>query len=138
MSVKRNVNLHKQISSSLINDIVYQHFNQSDHSMSSMWGISSKKVYLRINNQNLATPLCRQKENYWIQKLGTPLPYGCNDTIDEVCIVSSPTCRSVNVNDMFNSTPRNKRNTSHFISLILYDVSLNDIQGPGGSLNWIT
>jgi hypothetical protein len=52
----------------------------------------------RTNNPNLTTPLCRQKNDYWIRELGTATPYGygCNDKVDGIGILSSPTCRSVN------------------------------------------
>ena len=57
----------------------------------------------RTNNPNLRTPLHRQREDYWIRDLGTATPYGCNDNIVGIGILSSPTCRSVNV--MYMSTP---------------------------------
>jgi len=40
-----------------------------------------EKIYHRINNSNLTTPLRRQKGDYWIRELGTATPYGCNDKI---------------------------------------------------------
>ena len=46
-----------------------------------------EKIYHRTNNPNLATPLRRQKEDYWIRELGTATPYGCNDTINGIVIL---------------------------------------------------
>ena len=72
--------------------------------------VSSQKY---TNNPNLATPLRIQKEEYWIRELGTATSYGCNGKIDGKDILSSPTCRSVNVMDIFNSAPRRKRIHGH-------------------------
>jgi hypothetical protein len=49
-------------------DIVYQHFNQPDHLIVSMRVRIIEKIYHRTNNPNLATPLRRQKEDYWIRE----------------------------------------------------------------------
>ena len=87
-----------------------------------------EKIYHMTNNPNLATPLRRQKEDNWIRELVTAIPYGCNDKIYGIGILSAPTCRSVNVIDIFNSVPRRKqsRGLRHYTSLIYHDVSLND------------
>jgi hypothetical protein len=126
--------LHKRICdhrSGIINnanDIVYQHFNETDQSILSMRVRISEEIYHRTNNPNLATPLRRQKEDYWIRELGTATPYGCNDKINGIGIMSSATCISVNVMDIFNSTSRRRRSHGHrhYISPIFHDVSLND------------
>jgi hypothetical protein len=111
-----------------VNDILYQHFNQSDHSILSMRVRIIKIIYHRTNNPNLAAPLCRQTEYYWIRELGTTTLYGCNDKIDSIGILSSPTCRSVNVMDICNSAPRRERSHGHrhYTSPIFHDVSLNE------------
>ena len=62
-----------------------------------------EKIHHRTTNPNLAASLRRQKEDYGIRELGTATPYGCNGKIDGIGILSSPTCRSVNVKDI--STP---------------------------------
>jgi hypothetical protein len=51
------------------------------------------------------------------------------DKIDGIGILSSPTSRSVNVMDIFNSAPRRKRSHvhRHYTSPILHDASLNDL-----------
>jgi len=125
--------LHKRICGhrsgiiNIVNDIIYQHFNQPDHSILSIRVRINEKIYHRTNNLNLATPLRRQKENYWIRELGTATPYGCNDKINGIGIMSSATCVSVNVMDIFNSTSRRRRSHGHrhCISPIFHDVSLN-------------
>ena len=72
-----NGKLHKEICGyrsgiiNSINDIVYQHFNQPDHSILSMRVRIIEKIYHRTNNPNLATPLREQQEDYWIRELGT-------------------------------------------------------------------
>ena len=48
-----------------------------------------------------------------IRDLGTATPYGCNDKIDGIVILSSLICRSVNVMDVFNSADRRKRSHDH-------------------------
>ena len=123
--------LHKQICghrSGIINnddDIAFQHFNQPDHSLLSMPARIIEKIY---QSKPRKTPLRRQKEDYWIRELVTAIPYGCNDKIDGIGILSRPTCRSVNVMDIFNSAPRLKRSHGdrHYTSPIFHDVSLND------------
>ena len=83
----------------------------------------------RTNNPNLATPLRKQREDYWIPDLGTATPYACIDKSDSICILSSPTCISVNVMGIFKSAPRRKRSHGHryYTSPIFHDVSLNDL-----------
>ena len=66
----------------------------------------------------------RQKEDYWIPKLGTATPYGCNDKLDGIGILCSPTSISVNVMNMFNSYSR------HYTSPILVvPIRISLIQG---------
>ena len=127
-----------------VNDIVYQHYNQPDHSILSMRVRIIEKIYHRTNNPNLATPLRRQNEDYWIWELGTATPYGCNDKIDGIGIISSPTCRSVNVMDIFNSAPRRKRShgqASLYISYISWWFtkwsSTIDAETVGHASHWL-
>ena len=61
-----------------VNDTIFQHFNQPDHSILSMRVRVIEKIYHRSNNPNLTTPLRRQKEDYGIRELGTATHYGCN------------------------------------------------------------
>ena len=66
--------------------------------------------------------LRRQKEDYWIRELVTATPCGCNDKIDGIGILSSPTCRSVNVMDIFNSTRKRSHGHRHYTSPICHDL----------------
>ena len=75
-----------------VNDIAYQHFNQPDHSILSMRVRIIEEIYNRTKNSNLATPFRRQTEDYWIRELWTATPYDCNDIIDGIGIIYSPTC----------------------------------------------
>jgi uncharacterized protein (UPF0212 family) len=61
----------------------------------------------------LTTTHRKQKEDYWILELGSETSYGCNDKIDGIYILSSPTCRSVNIMHIFNSTHRHERSHGH-------------------------
>jgi hypothetical protein len=40
-----------------------------------------------LRNPNLATPLRRQKQDYWIREMGTATPHGCSDKIDGIDIL---------------------------------------------------
>ena len=64
--------------------IAYQHSNQPDHSILSMRVRIIDKIYHRTNNPNLATPLRKQMEEYWIRELRGATPYGCNDKADGI------------------------------------------------------
>ena len=105
-----------------------QHFNQSGHSIffydSSHFRKKNVSHVHRSNNPHLATTLRRQKQDYWIRKLGTATLYGCNDKIDGIVTLSSPSCSSVNVINIFNSTPQRKRSHGHrhYTSPTLYNV----------------
>ena len=109
---------------------VYQHFNQPDHSILSMRVRILEKIYHPTNNPNLSTPLRRQKEEYWIRKLGTAIPYGCNDKIDSIGNLSSPRCEDVNVMNIFEYSPRRTRSHGkrHYKPPNFHDdVSLDDL-----------
>ena len=122
--------LHKRIfGHRSINAIFYQHFNQPDHSVLSMRVRIIEQICHRTNNPNLATPLRRQKEDYWKRELGTATSYGCNDKIDGISIPSSPICRPMNVLDICSSSPLRKwsHGHRHYIFPIFHDFSLNDL-----------
>jgi len=88
-----------------IDQLLYQHFNQPDHSVLSMKVRILAKIYHHTNNPNLSTPVRRQREEHWILKLGTAAPYGCNDKFDSVENLFSHRCNSVNVMTLFNKSP---------------------------------
>ena len=108
---------------------VYYHFRHSDLSNLSMKVRILEKIYHPSNNPNLSTPLLRQKEEYWIRKLRTVMPYGCNDKIDSIGNISCPGWSNVNVMNIFDNTPIRKRSHGHrqYTSPKLYDVSINDL-----------
>ena len=88
-----------------VNDTVYSHFKQPEHSILSMRVcIIEKQIkYHKTSNADLATHLRRQKRNYMTRELGTATPYDCNDKNSGINILSSPACRLVNVMDIFNA-----------------------------------
>jgi hypothetical protein len=62
----------------------------------SFYPLARNKTYHRTNNLHLATPLRRQKEDYWIRKFGTATSYDINHKFDGIGILSSPICISMN------------------------------------------
>ena len=86
--------------------LLYQHFNQPDHSILSMKVRILEKIVHHSNSGKLSTPFRRQREDFWIRKLGTAAPYGCNDKIDHIGNLSSPGCNSVNVIQLFDVASR--------------------------------
>ena len=127
--LKKRIYGHRSGINNRTNKLIYQHFNQPDHSILSMKVRILEKIYHRTNNPNLATPLRRQKEDYWIRELGTATPYGCNDKIDGIGILSNPSSNSINVMNVFNNTPRRKRSHGHrhYTPPKFHDVSFNDL-----------
>lgn len=111
--------LNKQISGYRfqINDcgqqLLYKHFNSTYHSVLSMKVRILEKIYHHTNSPSLSTPFCRQREEFWIRKLGTAFPYGCNDNIESVGNLSSPKCNTVNVMGLYNNTMRRKHSHGH-------------------------
>ena len=108
---------------------VYEHFNQPDHSILSMKVRILEKIYHPTNSPGLSTPLRKQREEFWIRKLGTAFPYGCNDNIRSIGNLSSPRCNDVNVMNLFDKTPRRKRShgTRHRNPSTIHDVTINDL-----------
>ena len=49
------------------------------------------------------------REDFWIRELGTAAPYGCNNKIKGVGILTSPSCQKTNVLSLFNQKQRRKR-----------------------------
>jgi hypothetical protein len=123
------MNKHRYDINGHSDNIVHQHFNLPDHSILSMRVRIIEKVYHWTNNPNQSTSLRREKENYWIRELGTATPYGCNDKIDGIGILSSPQCSSVNVMNIFNSASRRRRSHGHrrHTPPAANDVSLIDL-----------
>ena len=109
--------------------LLYQHFNQADHSILSMKVRILEKIYHKTNNPTLSTPLRRQREEYWIKELGCATPYGCNDKIDSLGNLSSPGCDSVNVLNLFNKSIRRPRSHGHrrYNSPTIHNVSFDSL-----------
>ena len=104
---------------------VYHRFRQTDHSILSMKVRILEKILHPSNNPNLSTQVRRQKEEYWIRKLRTVMPYGCNENIDSIGNISCAGCSNVNVMNIFDNTPRRSRGHCQYISPQLHDVSIN-------------
>ena len=51
----------------------------------------------------------RDRELFWIKELGNVAPYGCNNQVKGVGILTSPSCRKTNVFGLFNKKERRKR-----------------------------
>ena len=109
--------------------LLYQHFNQKDHSILSMRVRIIEKIYHHTNNKKLSTPLRRNKEESWIRKLGTATPYGCNDKIDSLGNLSSPNCSSVNVFKLFEHSTRRKRShgNRHYTPPSIHDITFDGL-----------
>ena len=55
----------------------------------------------------------RLRELHWIKELDTAAPYGCNDHINGVGTLSSPSCERTNILVIFNKQQRRKRSHGH-------------------------
>ena len=114
-------------------------FNLTDHSILSFKVRILEKIYYPTNNPSLSTPLCRQREEFWVRELGTAPPYGCNDNIYSVGNLTSPRCSSINVIRLFGSSQRRKRSHGHrhynrpnFRVDVAFDTLLPHVQQPLG------
>ena len=70
-----------------------------------------EKIYHSSGSPSLSTPLRRERELFWIKELGTAKPYGFNDQIKGVGILSSTSCKKTNVYTLFNKYQRRKRSS---------------------------
>jgi hypothetical protein len=89
------------------------HFRQHSHSIFSMGGRLLEKTYHPSKIHYLCTQLRRQKEELWIQKLDTAIPFGRNDKINIICNLYSTRCSKVNVKNIFDNTIRCKQSHGH-------------------------
>ena len=96
-ALNQRINEHRSGVNNNESKIVYNHFNQPDHSILSMKVRIIEKIYHPSNDPGLSTPYRKQREEFWIRKLGTATPYGCNDNINSIGNLSSPRCSSGNV-----------------------------------------
>ena len=111
------------------NQLLYQHFNQPDHSVISMKVTVIEKIYHHTNSPTLSTPFRRQREEYWIKELGTAHPYGCNDNISSIGNLTSPSCSTINVMNLFPSFHRRQRSHGHrhYTPARFNDISFSDL-----------
>ena len=89
--------------------LLHRHFRLEDHSVEDM------KVQILENVSHHSKSPGMQKwhrecrEDFWIRELGTAAPYGCNNKIKGVGILTSPSCQKTNVLSLFNQKQRRKR-----------------------------
>ena len=72
-----------------------------------------ENIYHHTNSPHLSTYYRREREEFWIKKLGTASPYGCNDNVSSVGNLSSPSCSNINVMNLFPSFKRRRRGHGH-------------------------
>jgi hypothetical protein len=101
-------------------------FQFPDPSILSMKVRILEKIYHHTNSPTLSTPFCRQQEDHWIRNLGTTFPYGCNDNINKVHILTSPLTNNVNVMGLFPNNKRRRCSQGHrsYNRAIIHDVML--------------
>ena len=124
--------LHKRISGHRFqinnggNQLLYRHFNSPDHSILSMRVRILEKIYHHTNSPTLSTPFRRQREDYWIKKLGT---YGCNDNIANVGNLTAPQTNNVNVMGLFPHRDRRRHSHGHraYTRPTIHDVTLDSL-----------
>ena len=112
-SLRSRMNGHRNGVNTSLNLVLYNHFNQADHSILSMRVRILEKIYHHTNSPKLSSPFRKQHEDFWIKELGSAMPYGCNDHIFEKGNLSSPGCSDVNVMSLFNRPDRKKRSHGH-------------------------
>jgi len=64
------MNGHRSEINSAGNQIIYQHFNQPNHSVLSLKVHILEKIYHPTKSPQLSTPRRRKREEYWIRLLG--------------------------------------------------------------------
>ena len=108
-SLGSRMNGHRSAIKKLGQSLLHRHFHQPDHSVDDMRVQILEKVYYSSENPTLLTSLHRTRELFWIKELGTAKPYGFNDQIKGVGILSSISCKKTNIYSLFNKQPRRKR-----------------------------
>ena len=89
--------------------LLHRHFHQPNHFVDDMRVQILERIYHNSGSPSLSTPLRRERELFWIKKLGTSKPYGFNDQIEGVGTLSSTSCKKTNVYTLFNKHQRRKR-----------------------------
>ena len=93
--------------------LVYQHFQLPGHSPSDMKVQVFEKVHKRFGSTKLTKPEQERVELKWIKELGTAAPYGLNDKINGVGILTSPSAIDVNRTGICNKQVRRRRCHGH-------------------------
>ena len=89
--------------------VLHRHVHRPDHSVDDMKVQILEKVYHTSENPTMLTSFHRTKELLWIKELDTAKPYGFNDEIKGVGILSNISCKKTNIYSLFNKQPRRKR-----------------------------
>ena len=91
----RRINCHRS-DGSHDDKVVYQHFQLPGHSPSDMKVQILEKVHQEFGTTKLAKPVRERVELKWLNELCTAAPYGLNDKINGVGILTSPSTSEVN------------------------------------------
>ena len=94
--------------------LLYKHFRLPGHSVADMKvQILNKTFHFSENPVNIRLHQ-RLRELHLIKELCTAAPYGCNDQVKGVSILSSPSCEHTDVLGIFNKQQRRKRSHGHW------------------------
>ena len=93
--------------------LVYQHFQLPGHSPSDMKVQILEKVHKKFGTTKLTKPERERVELKWIKELDTAVPYGLNDKINRVGILTSLYTSEVNRIGICNAQVRRRRSHGH-------------------------
>ena len=83
-----------------------------------------EKIYHSSENPVNTRLHRRLRESHWIKELGTAAPYGCNDQIKGVGILSRLSSKRTNVLGIFNKQQQRKRSHGHQHKIPQLDSSI--------------
>ena len=88
-----------------------------------------EKNYHPTNSPVINKNYRSEREEYWIRRLGTSIPYGCNDNNKSIGNLSNQYDNSINVMILFDKNPRRKRShgNRHYTSPKMHDVPINGL-----------
>ena len=93
--------------------LLYQHFQLPDHSLSDMKVQILEKVHKKFGSTKLTKPELERVELKCIKELGIAAPYGLNDKINGVGVLTSPFTSEVNRTGICNKQVRRRRSHGH-------------------------